>query len=174
MGKTETIKARRIDVYVPTIQLKNKWQEMAKERGTSLSKMMLRSFMNTIEENTVEAAELRHQNMIRLAELEEQNKELTQDNLRHQKHIEFLESELRDYRMQGFKEVTTHGLRQYDKDLVNLLKSTAYPLRDGAILGKLGVKTDELEIIRSVGKQLENLQDYGLVRYTSEGWKWAK
>ena len=39
MGKTETIKQRRVDVYLPSLEAKEKWTALAQETGMSLSKL---------------------------------------------------------------------------------------------------------------------------------------
>lgn len=40
MGKTESIKARRVDVYLDTIERKQRWTRKADEADTSLSKFV--------------------------------------------------------------------------------------------------------------------------------------
>lgn len=47
MGKTESIKERRVEVYLHTLERKERWTEFADEANESLSKYVQKCVENT-------------------------------------------------------------------------------------------------------------------------------
>lgn len=58
MGKTDTIKDRRVDVYLDSLERKERWTELADEEGESLSKFVQKCVEYAIEQGGPDFAEL--------------------------------------------------------------------------------------------------------------------
>lgn len=87
--------------------------------------------------------------------------------------IERLEEELRRYRAQPFLEEDFVGVRRYQKELVEILREGRV-VSSNEILSRLRIDPSEQEAVKAVSKQLENLEDYGVVRSSPKGWKWVE
>lgn len=180
MGKTETIKERSIYVYLRTIEQKKKWEEAAKKSGLSISKWISKNVEDSLL--TPEERKSRPQE-----ELEEENEALRKqvadlmEKLRQQTIIrDKLEREIRKYRAEPFLAPGFEGVRQYDKELVNLLRNTKgvdgkpKVLSDREIMENLGIHPTEEEAVKALTKQLDALMQYGLVESLPKGWRWTK
>lgn len=62
MGKTESIKERRVDVYLDTLDRKERWTRIADEERQSLSKFVQKSVEYAIESGGPDYAELGDRN----------------------------------------------------------------------------------------------------------------
>ena len=87
--------------------------------------------------------------------------------------IERLEEELRRYRAQPFLEEDFVGVRRYQKELVEILREGRV-VSSNEILSRLRIDPSEQEAVKAVSKQLENLEDYGVVKSSPKGWKWVE
>ena len=180
LGKTETIKERAIWVYLPSIEQKERWQKLAKQSGVSLSKWVIEA----VEEAVCPAEEREWKPRKDLEEeLQGLKKEVAglRGELRQQNIIrEKLERELRRYRAEPFLVPEFEGVRRYDKELIELLRSSRSlngkpkALTDSEILQYLGIDPTEEEAIKAVSAQLANLEAYGIVKSTPKGWKWVE
>ena len=176
MGKTATIKQRRVDVYLPSLEAKQHWSEVARASGMSLSKYisnlvelaMEDQALGTDRESLLEANE-RLQNQLKDSDERIRLLEALQDKL---------DGELRVYRTQPFLDGDFRGMRRLDRELVKLLKMRTgqgqyATLPADRILRELGVKPNETEAVRGINAQLDAFVDYGLVEYTSSGFRWC-
>jgi hypothetical protein len=84
-----------------------------------------------------------------------------------------LEHELRRYRSMPFLEENFEGVRNYDKELIDILRSSKI-VSDEQILSRLGIACTASDEIRAVPKQLEALEACGLVKPSPRGWKWTE
>ena len=172
MGKTETIKRRAIYVYLPSIEMVEHWKELARRQGTSISKFVMGHVENSLrqdDEGYRSRSSLVEENRELLERLEEKEKQV-----RHlEMLLEKLEEDLRLYRAQPFLDDDFTGIRTYDRRLVEILREPGVHSHD-EILSRLGIKTMEHEAIKAVSKELERLQNYGLVKATPRGWKWTQ
>lgn len=180
MGKTETIKERAIWVYLQSLEQKQRWQKLADERGVSLSKWV----MEMVEEGIrpEEEHEWKPRKEIE-EEIEGLKKEVAdlRSELRQQRTIrENLEREIRRYRAEPFLAPEFEGVRRYDKELIQLLRSTRSldgkpkALTDIEILTRLSIDATEEEAVKAVSAQLTNLTAYGIVKSTPKGWRWVE
>jgi predicted RNase H-like nuclease (RuvC/YqgF family) len=180
LGKTETIKERAVWVYLPSIEQKERWEKLADQGGVSLSKWVI----ETVEE-AIRPAEDREWKPRK--ELEDEIEGLKKEvadlrrELRQQKIIrEKLERELRRYRAEPFLAPEFEGVRQYNKELIELLRSSrslegkSKALKDVEILQYLDVDPTEEEAVKAISAQLTNLEAYGIVRSTPKGWRWIE
>ncbi|ERH01513.1 MAG: hypothetical protein J07HN6_01067 [Halonotius sp. J07HN6] len=86
--------------------------------------------------------------------------------------IEKLKTGLKKYRTQPFLEDDFEGQRQFDTELITVLKDSG-TIRSEELLRQLDVDTQNVELIQGVKGQLEQLEQYGLVEETVHGWKWV-
>lgn len=173
MGRTETIKKRAIYVYLPSIEQKERWGKYANGRGTSISKFVVEHVENSLRQEEDPGYKSRSELLREIRELKAQFDKETREKRILNIALERLEVELRRYRAQPFLEENFVGIRRYQKELIDTLKNTIIISSD-EILSRLGIDFSEHEVVRSISKQLENLELYGLVQSTPRGWKWVK
>ena len=170
MGKTDTIKDRRVDVYVDSLERKERWSRIADEEGDSLSKFVQKCVEYALEQGGPDYAELGEESK-QIQELEQEVSELRKDIKQKEIVIEKLESELKQHRMEPFLEDDYEGRRQYDQELIEILQ-TSDGITGEALLRRLEIDPTQTELVKGVDSQLQQLEDYGLVNSTSSGWVW--
>jgi predicted RNase H-like nuclease (RuvC/YqgF family) len=170
MGKTDTIKDRRVDVYVDTIDRKKRWTEHADEADESLSQFVQQCVEYAIEQGGPDFTELGEESK-EIQELEEQVSDLQQDIKQKEIVIEKLESELKALRSKPFRDEDYEGQREYDQELIEELQR-ADRITGDELLRRLDVDPSDTEVVKGVDQQLQQLEDYGLVRSTPQGWVW--
>jgi predicted RNase H-like nuclease (RuvC/YqgF family) len=170
MGKTDTIKDRRVDVYVDTIDRKERWSRIADEEGESLSKFVQQCVEYAIEKGGPDFTELGEESK-QIQELEEEVADLRRDVKQKEMVIDKLESELTELRTQPFLEEDFEGRRKYDEELIDELQR-ADRITGEELLRRLEVDPSETELVKGINTQLKQLEDYGLVRSTPQGWAW--
>lgn len=107
----------------------------------------------------------------KLRSLEEETKQLRDENRMLRMLVKNLEKELRKYRAQPFLEPSFEGIRRFDRELIELLRS-GETFSEEEILDRLGVDPSETDYVKAISKQLEILEQYGLVEFTGRGWRW--
>lgn len=170
---TKAFVGRYISVYFDTREEKKFWEEKAKEHGTTLSKLVfegLETLRTKIESKS--RPDLLKENESLKGKIAKIEREMRlQANL-----IEKYESDL--YRVQhaGFQELTPagEGMRSYDLNLIQLLKSSKKAMDSKTLLTSLKIDPGDLAATRLVRNQLEALQRYGLAKENSSGWMWIK
>lgn len=172
MGKTETIKERSIYVYLPSIEQKKRWDELAQKQCMSISKFVIAHVENSLRQTDPDYKPMKevwkeHQQLKEQLEVSAREK--------HMLEVAFdrLEEELKRYRAQPFLDDQFVGARSYQKELINIIREGRSVSSD-EILFRLRVKPHEHEAVKAVSKQLENLEAYGLVVSTSKGWRWME
>jgi len=178
VGRTETIKERAVWVYLPTIEQKQKWEDLAKKKyKTSLSKWIVKTVEDSLQE--VEGEITSREDLAR--ENESLRKEIARlhEELRVETSLrENLEIEIRKYRAEPFLNPEFEGIRRFDRELIDILRKaegTERPFRfimSDEILQRLGVESREEEAVRSVSTQLTILEAYGLIESGTKGWRW--
>jgi hypothetical protein len=169
--KTKTIKERAIYVYLPSHEMVKNWKKRAKKQGASISKFVIEHVENSIQQEEDPIFKPRGDLVQEIGELRSELKELKEDNRQKKIVIERLESELRKYRAESFLGERFEGLRKYDKELIAILKRRGFVDSD-ELLRELGINPLESDLVQAVAKQLESLENYGLVSATKRGWRW--
>ena len=173
MGKTETIKQRAIYVYLPSIEMVERWKDLAKKQGTSISKFVAEH----VENSLMQEEEPEYRSRSSLIEENQKLKERLEDREKRIRHLELLveklEEDLRRYRAQLFLDEDFAGVRSYERKLIEVLREPGVHGNE-ELLSRLGVKPTEHEAVQAIYKQLERLQSYGLVKATPRGWLWAQ
>lgn len=171
MGKTESIKQRAIYVYLPSEEHKARWQKHAERGGVSISKFVIEHVEDSLRKEDEPDFKSRSELWKENSELKKQIEELAKKCRLLETVADKLEQELRQYRSRPFLEATFEGVRNYDKELINLLRSNDI-VSDEQIFSRLGIASTNSDDIRAVSQQLENLEACGLVRSSPRGWKW--
>lgn len=173
MGKTETIKDRAIYVYLPSVEMMEKWKRLAERRGTSVSKFVREHVENSLRQEEEPSYKSRGELLNELQELKEQLMEERKRTRRLDLVVDKLERELRKYRVRPFLEENFVGIRRFQKELVEVLREGGV-LSSEELLSRLGIERSEHEAVKGVSKQLEILESYGLVLSSPRGWRWVK
>lgn len=153
--------------------MKNRWEDYAREQGSSISKFVIEHVENSLRQEEDPSYMSRRDLWKEVKDLKKQL-----DNLVREKRVlelanDRLEQELRRYRAQPFLEENFVGVRRYQKELVDLLREGRV-LSSNEILSRLGIDPSEHETVKATSKQLENLEAYGLVQSSPRGWRWKK
>ena len=177
MGKTETIKQRAVWIYLPSIEMKNNWEKLSEKQGMSFSRWIIEN----VEENLVNRSEKGKSRRT----LEQENNDLKEELANIQKKLkdvtiikEILEKDIRKYRASPFLDSGDNRVRNFDKDIISLLRNAIGTnnkhrfLGNNEILSRLNVKVTDAEVIKSISNQLSRLEKYGLLESGSKGWRW--
>jgi hypothetical protein len=174
--KNKRLTDRAIYVYLPTVGMADEWKLKADKSSISISKFVIEHVENSLkqeEENKkhyISRAEL-------LKQLKEKDEEITRlqhDNRLLKMLADNLDKELKKYRARPFSEDKGHfrGVREYDKDLIDLLRKNQ-TIDSDHLLKDLGISPKDTDLVKAVNRQLHYLQAYGLVEPTTRGWRWA-
>jgi hypothetical protein len=165
------LKARYIDVYLPSQEMKREWEEEATKAGLPMSKFIfaaVESFRAAKEEPPRSAL------VKELAEAKEDAQKLRSELKMKTMLLEKLEADLYKARYANFQETQMgEGTRRHDEELIKVLRLGK--AREGySILKELGIDPGDMEAVRLVNNQLESLRRFGLVEETDRGWRWIK
>jgi hypothetical protein len=165
------LKARYVDVYLPSENAKHEWEEEAKKAGLPLSKFIF----SAVEAFRAAKDEAPRSEMVKeLAEAKEQAQKLRSELKMKTLLLEKLEVDVYKARYASFQEVEmAEGTRRHDQELIKILQR-GKSLEGYAILKELDVDPGETEAVKLVNNQLESLQRFGLVKETAQGWRWIK
>jgi hypothetical protein len=165
------LKARYVDVYLPSENAKLEWEEEAKKAGLPMSKFVFAA----VEAFRTARDETPRSDMVReLAEVKEEAQKLRSELKMKTLLLEKLEADVYKARYASFQEVEMgEGTRRHDQELIKILQR-GKALEGYAILKELGVDPGETEAVKLVNNQLESLQRFGLVKETAQGWRWIK
>jgi cell division protein FtsB len=175
-GKTETIKQRALYIYLPSLEMAEEWKRLAERDKMSISKFIIENVENSLkqrddyskEHGYVSKAELVKENMA----LKQELAKLAKDNEMLRAAFDKLDGELKRYRMEPFLKEEFKGVRGYEKELVELFKSSEGKVRSDELLFKLSISPEDRESIKAINRQLENLERYGLLEAVPGGWIW--
>ena len=165
------LKARYVDVYLPTEAAKHEWEEDAKKAGLPLSKFV---FVAVEAFRAAKDEAPRYEMVKELAEAKEEAQKLRSELKMKTMLLEKLDADVYKARYASFHEVEmAEGTRRHDQELIKILQR-GKALEGYALLKELGVDPGETEAVKLVNNQLESLQRFGLVKETAQGWRWIK
>ena len=170
-NKTATIKKRRVEIYLPTEEMRADWKERAKKSGIPLSQFVqehVENSLNQEEENTFKS---RRDLINRIQDLEMSIGNLEKDNRHKSLLVDRLESELRQYRARPFLESPDLDKMEYEPKLIELLKSKG-TVKEDDIYMTLNLNKKDNDFFEAIHKQLEQLAKFGLVSILPNGWRW--
>jgi len=162
-------RSRYVWLYLPSKADKERWQALADEAKTPLSKFCI----SIIEERLAEEDEFkpRREMAKEMEALKAENKSLRDDLRQKSIVLDRYENELKRYRSQSFLEGDYLGMRRYSRELVEILK-TRGKMDSYGILEALGVDPMESELVKAVSHQLEELEAYGMIEADGKWWRW--
>ena len=165
------LKARYVDVYLPSENAKLEWEEEAKKAGLPMSKFVFAA----VEAFRTAKDETPRSDMVReLAEAKEESQKLRSELKMKTLLLEKLEADIYKARYSNFQEVEMgEGTRRHDQELINVLKR-GKALEGYTILKELNIDPGETEAVKLVNNQLESLRRFGLVEEAGNGWRWIK
>jgi len=172
MGKTESIKQRSIYVYLPSMEIAQDWKIRAKKSSASISRFIIEHVTNSLRQEEGEETYRSRAELIQQLRAKDENiANLAKENEILKLALERVENELQRYRAEPFLEKDFKGTRRYDRRLIELLKK-GDTIDSDHLLHLLKINPRDTPLVKAVTKQLENLEDYGLVEKTLRGWKW--
>lgn len=165
------LKARYVDVYLPSEAAKQEWEKEAKKAGLPLSKFVFEA-VETFRAAKDETP--RYEMVSELAEAKEESQKLRSELKMKTMLLEKLEADVYKARYASFHEVEmAEGTRRHDQELIKILQR-GKALEGYAILKELGIDPRDTDAVKLVNNQLESLGRFGLVEETASGWKWIK
>jgi hypothetical protein len=172
LSKTRTIKERTAYIYLPSLEMLEDWKKRSQATKMSLSKFVIDRVEDSVRKDEGEDGYLgRIELLRRLRKVEDELKELTSENRMLKKLVDNQETDLKRYRSQPFSESDFEGIRRYDKELIELLKSGKSYSAD-EILARLNIEPSEVDLVKAINVQLETLEAYGLIDYSGRAWRW--
>lgn len=171
MVKKKELKQRAIYVY-PSAEMSDHWKALAKTAGTSISKLVIEHVENSLrlEDSDYETrVDIIQENRRLLETLHEKEKRIDHLDLL----VEKLQQDLRQQRDRLFTEPGFTGVRSYDKKIVQILKEPGIHSSD-EIVTRLGVQPRDVDSMKAISVQLENLELYGLIKPSPQGYTWTE
>lgn len=161
-------KSRYVYLYLPSKADKNRWEELAAQAQTPLSK-----FIIEIVESTLAEEEFRPRRELtrELDEMRKEIKALRDDVSQKSIVIERYESELKRLRSEFFVDISFEGSRKYSKELIEILKNKG-SIDSSKLLEYLDIDPMDSDLVKAVSNQLEAFESYGLIETTPKGWRW--
>lgn len=171
----KALKERSLYVYLPSTAMAKDWKERADKKGVSISKFVIEHVSDSLRrlEGENDGQFSKQEISQKLRETEDELKRITKDARLYKQLAEKFDNELKYYRTKPFLDEKFEGIRAYDKELIALLKKKGAVDSDD-LLDELGIDPKEVELVKGIRNQLENLSAYGLVKPTARGWKWIK
>jgi hypothetical protein len=162
-------KSRYVWLYLPSKADKERWQAEADKAKTPLSKFCIELIESRLAEN--DEFKPRREMIKEFDELKKENKVL-HDGLRQKAIvIDRYEMELKRYRSEAFLDQGYQGVRRYPKELVEVLKARG-SMDNHRLLEALGIDSRESDLVKAVSHQLEELEEYGMIKAEGKGWRW--
>lgn len=172
--KAKELTKRAIYVYLPTLEMASEWKSLAEKASVPISKFVIEHVENSLKQEDKKGYASRAELVKQLRDKDEEIVKLKQDNRLLKMLADNLDKELKRYRAEPFLTESNQefqGTRKYDKELVNLLKSTGSVDSDH-ILQELGISAKDVDLVKAVNRQLQSLQAFGLIEPTARGWRW--
>ena len=161
-----TYNGRQVTLYLPSVEDKLRWDALADKAGLPLARWIYETIEHTLDQN-----EVPHDELIRnLAEMREENRKLREELKSKSILLERQETELYKLRHELFKEVDGESPRQFDTELIAVLKRGTIVGHE--LLKDLHIDPRDTEATKLLSNQLEILRKYGLVKETASGWRW--
>ncbi|MCJ7445359.1 MAG: hypothetical protein MUO26_12695 [Methanotrichaceae archaeon] len=161
-------KGRYCNVYFPSEEDRQRWENWAKEAGVSLSKFIYEAVERYKEEDRSQS---KLEIVKELAQLREENNKLREELKLKSLVMQKYETEIFKLQHEAFLQNDFSGSRRISNELVELLKRKGV-WKSEDLLKALNVDAKDIDATRIIYRQLSTLQDFGLIDETSRGWKW--
>jgi hypothetical protein len=161
---------RHIDVYTPTASDKRRWGKLAEDAGIQLSKWIYETVELHLDE---EQPNSRLDVIGELAQLREDKNKLRDELKLKSLLIEKYETELFKLRHNAFDQPELIGKFKFNSDLVDIIRQGGV-WSDQDLLKSMHIDQNDIDAMKILSRQLEELQAFGLVESGSRGWRWIK
>ena len=170
LDKSKTTKKRRIYIYLPSKEIMERWKNHAKKQGVSISKYIFEIIDEHIQTNKSNTS--KKELSKKFVNLERQNDVLRAENIELKKKVDMLNL-LTDRYKTFIENGKWEGISEYQSELIKLFKSKS-SIKENEILDLLHVDTLDTDTIKAISKQIEHLEDYGVIEHIKGGWRWKK
>lgn len=179
LDKTKTTRKRSITIYPSAQEIKEKWFEIAKKEGLSVSNFVIEVVEEYIQQK--EGFSSKNELSKNLKSLTEQNERLREENIELSKKVDILnlladryENQLTEYKNKTFIENGKfEGVREYQQNLIELFKQKS-SIGEDEVVDLLHINPHDVETLKAISKQIELLQDFGVVEKIRGGWRWKR
>ena len=169
--KSETIKERTVNVYLPEKFMLQEWKKVAAEHKMSLSRFIIERVEDTLKEQGDGERYTRRDLIERNQKLERENGALRKELELKTKVYEALDQENKSLRNQPWLDPAHQGKRHFGRELINLLHQRKR-ITFNELLPALGIIPTDMESMKAINNQLNVLTGYGLIQQDLKGWKW--
>jgi arginyl-tRNA synthetase len=164
----QAFKGRYCNIYFPSEEDRQRWENWASEAGTSLSKFVY----ETVERYKNENRDQPRTDLVKeLAQLREENNKIRADLRTKSLVMQKYETEIFKLQHESFLENDFRGSRQISNELIDLLKSRG-TWKSEDLLKALNIDTRDIDATRIINRQLTILHNFGLIDETPRGWRW--
>jgi len=167
---------RAVWVWLDTPSMVDEWKKMAKESNVSTSTFVKEivekhlasqgtiTTRGTIEDQLKDSVQ-------QIGELRAENIELNKKLERMNTLLDRYEDQIRELQNNRFLKDDFNGIRDFREELVELLKEKGQ-IREEKILDMLHIDSSDSKGIKAIGKQIEILLEYGLIKRYKGGYLW--
>ena len=167
---------RAVWVWLDTPGMVDEWKKMAKESNVSTSTFLKEivekhlasqgaiTTRGTIEDQLKEAVQ-------QIGEIRTENIELNKKLERMDTLLDKYEDQIKESQNNKFLDGDFNGIRDFREELVDLLKDK-HQIREEKILDLLHIVPSDSKGIKAIGKQIEILLEYGLIKRYKGGYLW--
>jgi hypothetical protein len=169
--KSETIKERTVNVYLPEKYMLKEWQKVAAEHKKSLSGFIIERVEDSLREQGEGERYTRVDLILRNQKLERENGALRKELELKTKVYEAIDRENKNLRNQPWLDPSDEGKRKFSRELITLFRTRKKVTFD-ELLPALEIKPTEMESVKAINTQLSALTGYGIIQQDLKGWKW--
>lgn len=159
---------RRWEIYFPSEEFLVKWKEQAEAAKLPLSKWIFETVESSLAEDDISAGEIaKDQEALR-----DQNRALRKELENTRAELERLKTEMFKLKHDSLLQPVPSGFIQLSEKIVDALKGGGtWSSRE--LLKELDVSPNDIEAIQITTRQLQTLQDFGLIQEVARGWRWV-
>ncbi len=154
------------------------WHKAA-EKANMTTSAFIQHIVNSYFENGIPSTS-KKQYEKRITELSDTIRKLRMENVDLSKKVTMLntladryETELKRFRNKDFLDKSFSGIRNYEQELVDLLRS-GKNIKEHEILDVMHVDPNDTETVKAINQQLQNLLDYGIIKIYRGGYQWQQ
>jgi hypothetical protein len=175
LDKTLTVKQRRIDVYLPTLEAKARWNAEAAKRNQSISQLVF-ELVELALQPPEEAVGPTEDFAAKAAKLAQEMEALKRRNEELEALYERAAQDLVEYRASEF--LGGNPIKRLDPRLLKFLSEAKTrtgeprPVDHPELVQALRIKKGSEAELKSLAAQLELLELHEVIRKGSKGWTW--
>ena len=170
--KSETTAKRQVNIYLQSMVQKEEWKELASDEHMSLSNRIKYRVEDSLNMNGDGPRYSRKHLIDRNADLEKKYRAMEHEFEIKSKAYEALDRELKILRLTPFMDPVYQGYRELHRKLVATFrekKRVSY----GDLFSLLGIHPTDIDTIKAVSNQIENLLNCGVLVDLDLAMQWA-